>query len=127
MLFFCMHCIAANPMKSSLSDFWISEFSWSSMQKLKDPATQNLMYPTLCRLAKHVDLIPHSNAYCETLFSMVKKNLPNVDSIDWYLQNSAHMQCLPTLRLNNLFRECRATIAGILFSCLKGLSKQHVK
>ena len=43
------------------------------MQKLKDPATQNLMYPTLCRLAKHVDLIPHSNAYCETLFSMVKK------------------------------------------------------
>ena len=26
---------------------------WSSMQKLKDPATQNLMYPTLCRLAKH--------------------------------------------------------------------------
>ena len=46
---------------------------WSSMQKLKDPATQNLMYPTLCRLAKHVVLIPHSNAYCETLFSMVKK------------------------------------------------------
>ena len=43
------------------------------MQKLKDPATQNLMYPTLCRLAKHVDLIPHSNAYCETLFSMVNK------------------------------------------------------
>jgi hypothetical protein len=26
---------------------------WSSMQKLKDPATQNLMYPTLCRLAKN--------------------------------------------------------------------------
>ena len=45
------------------------------MQKLKDPATQNPMYPTLCRLAKHVDLIPHSNAYCETLFSMVKKKL----------------------------------------------------
>ena len=45
------------------------------MQKLKDPATQNLMYPTLCRLAKHVNLIPHSNAYCETLFSMVKKQL----------------------------------------------------
>jgi hypothetical protein len=49
----------------------------------------------------------------------------NVDSIDWYSQNSAHMQCLSTLRLNNLFRECRATIAGILFSCLKkGLSRQ---
>jgi hypothetical protein len=46
---------------------------WSSMQKLKDPATQNLMYPTLCRLAKHVVLISHSNAYCETLISMVKK------------------------------------------------------
>jgi hypothetical protein len=29
-LFFCMHCIAENPMKSSLSDFWISEFSKST-------------------------------------------------------------------------------------------------
>jgi hypothetical protein len=30
-LFFCMHCIAENPMKSSLSDFWISEFSKSTV------------------------------------------------------------------------------------------------
>ena len=31
------------------------------------------IYPSLCRLAKHVLLIPHSIAYCEALFSMVKK------------------------------------------------------
>ena len=53
------------------------------MQKLKDPATQNLMYPILCRLAKHVVLIPHSNAYCETLISMVKKNLPSTSGVSW--------------------------------------------
>ena len=46
---------------------------WAAMATLKDPATDGPMYPTLCSLAKHVLLVPHSNAYCETLFSMVKK------------------------------------------------------
>lgn len=46
---------------------------WASMEELKDPATDQQLYPTLTRLAKHILLIPHSNAYCETLFSIVKK------------------------------------------------------
>jgi len=48
---------------------------WAAMEKMTDPATgtSQPIYPSLCRLAKHVLLIPHSNAYCESLFSMVKK------------------------------------------------------
>uniref|UniRef100_H3BC19 HAT C-terminal dimerisation domain-containing protein n=1 Tax=Latimeria chalumnae TaxID=7897 RepID=H3BC19_LATCH len=46
---------------------------WTAMEQLKDPTTGQKLYPTLCRLAKHVLLIPYSNAYCETLFSMGRK------------------------------------------------------
>uniref|UniRef100_H2ZX01 HAT C-terminal dimerisation domain-containing protein n=1 Tax=Latimeria chalumnae TaxID=7897 RepID=H2ZX01_LATCH len=42
---------------------------WTAMEQLKDPTTGQKLYPTLCRLAKHVLLIPHS----KTLFSMVRK------------------------------------------------------
>ena len=46
---------------------------WAAMATLKAPATDGPMYPTLCSLAKHVLLVRHSNAYCQTLFSMMKK------------------------------------------------------
>ena len=45
---------------------------WAEMGKITDGAG-SLSYPMLLRLAKHVLLIPHSNAFCESLFSMVKK------------------------------------------------------
>ncbi|KAL5020288.1 hypothetical protein ScPMuIL_003180 [Solemya velum] len=46
---------------------------WVAMEKVTDPATNQPTYSSLCRLAKHVLLIPHSNAYRESMFSMVKK------------------------------------------------------
>lgn len=52
MLFFCMHCIAANPMKSSLSDFWISEFSKSTAKQSSTIAVGNTR---------------HDSSFCEKL------------------------------------------------------------
>ena len=46
---------------------------WTTVGRMRDGATGNLSYPALARLAKHILLIPHSNSYCESLFSMVRK------------------------------------------------------
>lgn len=46
---------------------------WAAVGRMTDPATSSPAYPLLSRLAKSVLLIPHSNASCEGLFSMVKK------------------------------------------------------
>ena len=47
--------------------------AWFEISKLRDPATEQFRFPVLTRLVMYVLLIPHSNAYCETIFSMVRK------------------------------------------------------
>ena len=49
---------------------------WVAIAGIKEPTTDEAAYPTLVRPAKHMLLVPHSNAYCETLFSMVQRIPP---------------------------------------------------
>jgi hypothetical protein len=46
---------------------------WHQLSEKKNPATGKLLFPNLCELAMVVLLVPHSNAFCEGLFSMVRK------------------------------------------------------
>lgn len=50
-----------------IDSFWqnIDTLTWTSSGFKK--------YPLLCKLSKCILLIPHSNAYCETMFNMVRK------------------------------------------------------
>lgn len=46
---------------------------WQQISSLTYPSSGQKMYPLLCKLSKYLLLIPHSNAYCETIFNMVRK------------------------------------------------------
>ncbi|OCT60383.1 hypothetical protein XELAEV_18046402mg [Xenopus laevis] len=50
----------------------IDEF-WQKLSLIQDPVTGQPQYRILCKLAKFICLIPHSNATCERLFSTVRK------------------------------------------------------
>ncbi|OCT89070.1 hypothetical protein XELAEV_18017691mg [Xenopus laevis] len=50
----------------------IDEF-WQKLSLIQDPVTGQPQYRILCKLAKFICLIPHSNATCKRLFSTVRK------------------------------------------------------
>ena len=46
---------------------------WRDIGKIKDPCSGSPRFPVLVKLAQAMLLIPHSNAYCESIFSTVRK------------------------------------------------------
>lgn len=48
---------------------------WVYIGSIKDSATEALTFPVLHRVAKLVLLLPHSNAFCEGIFSIIRKLL----------------------------------------------------
>lgn len=48
--------------------------AWCLLSQIKDPATGNQKYACLCKVAKCVLVIYHSNTDCERIFSIVNKN-----------------------------------------------------
>ena len=53
---------------------------WHHIGQVKEPSSTAPMYPTLVTLARFLLLLPHSNAYCETLFNVVRKVSTDVRS-----------------------------------------------
>lgn len=70
---FCQHQAANSSDLPNSEKLERIEVFWEVVSQIKVPTNGKEQYPNLCKLAKHVLLIPHSNAYCETLFSQVKK------------------------------------------------------
>nr|XP_014341792.1 PREDICTED: uncharacterized protein LOC106702846 [Latimeria chalumnae] len=92
---------------------------WTAMEQLKDPTTGQKLYPTLCRLAKHVLLIPYSNAYCETLFSMGRK--VTADMRSQLGRGKGGHACI------SVYRDChgiRNTLCGLLTSKINIFKKE---
>ena len=50
------------------------DVAWGVMSNLKDPVTDSVMLPRLCRIMKLIVTLPHSNADVERIFSIVRKN-----------------------------------------------------
>ena len=48
---------------------------WLEVSLMKDAATETPRFPNLSKLARFLLLIPHSNSFCEGVFSIVKKIL----------------------------------------------------
>ena len=46
---------------------------WTAMGQIKDPSNDKQKYELLTKFAKYILMIPHSNSFSESLFSMVKK------------------------------------------------------
>ena len=46
---------------------------WRDITAIKDPYSGLPRFPVLVQLARVLLLIPHSNAYCESVFSTVRK------------------------------------------------------
>ena len=46
---------------------------WHDISLLLDPAMQRRRFGVLCKFAAFLLLIPHSNAFCEGLFTIVRK------------------------------------------------------
>ncbi|OCT78693.1 hypothetical protein XELAEV_18029780mg [Xenopus laevis] len=57
----------------------IDEF-WQKLSLIQDSAAGQPQYRILCKLAKFIRLIPHSNATCERLFSTVRKIITDQQS-----------------------------------------------
>uniref|UniRef100_H3AC39 HAT C-terminal dimerisation domain-containing protein n=1 Tax=Latimeria chalumnae TaxID=7897 RepID=H3AC39_LATCH len=47
---------------------------WHQVSQLIEPATGQQQFRLLSQLAKYALLLPHSNAFCESIFSTVRKN-----------------------------------------------------
>jgi len=56
---------------------------WFSLYCLKNSSDNQPRFGTLCVLAMYILLIPHSNSFCESLFSIVKKNVSDVHVVRW--------------------------------------------
>ena len=48
---------------------------WFKLSLMRNPANEQKRFNELCNLAMYLLLIPHSNSFCESLFSMVNKNV----------------------------------------------------
>ena len=48
-------------------------FIWNEIAKISDPCTSQPKFKHPPKLVKYLLLIPHSNANCESIFSIVKK------------------------------------------------------
>ena len=53
---------------------------WHSIGRIKLPSSESQKFPTLGKVARFLMLIPHSNAFCETLFNVVRKVSTDVRS-----------------------------------------------
>ena len=49
------------------------DFIWNEIAKISDPCTGQPKYKHLPKLVKFLSLIPHFNAYCESIFGTIKK------------------------------------------------------
>ena len=49
----------------------VDEF-WGKLANVRIPGTAEVKYSVLCRLCKALCVLPHSNAECERIFSMVR-------------------------------------------------------
>jgi len=48
---------------------------WFKLSRMKNHTNEQLRFPEFCTLSMYLLLIPHSNSFCESMFSMVKKNV----------------------------------------------------
>jgi hypothetical protein len=54
---------------------------WFKLSCMRNNTNEQLRFHELCTLAMYLLLIPHSNSFCESMFSMVKKNVSDSRSL----------------------------------------------